>query len=96
MNRELPKYELHETNNKNWFYLFECSHITNGTFPMETAIPIGDHVNFLLCKHCWNHIIGMVTTQLLNELLKQRLFEIHPKVWPGLHKDEPDHDKMNV
>jgi hypothetical protein len=96
MNKKLPKYELNQVDENNWFYLFECDHITNGTFPPENVIPIGEHTNFLLCKHCWNHIIGMVTTQLLNEALKQQILETRSKLWSRPHNLDPNHDKIEM
>lgn len=70
------KFELHgKVGEGNWFRLYECEHITEGSYPYTITgmvIPIGSHANLVLCKHCSQHIRGMI----LEEVFKQTLRNI--------------------
>lgn len=55
--------------------LYECEHITNNTYPISSALPIGEHTNILLCKHCWAHTEGMALEGVIYNLLRGHLSE---------------------
>jgi hypothetical protein len=76
MDNEPLKYERHGISEEgiplqpNWFFLYECPHVTAGTYGLETGVSIGEHVNLILCKHCWQQISGIVAIEILQDLLK--------------------------
>lgn len=53
-----------------WFRLYECEHITNGSYPLETCIPIGQHTNLAMCRHCWEGIRGEVSKEFVKEIFQ--------------------------
>lgn len=67
------KSELHGADKTMWFYLYECGHLTKQTYPPDSfagVVPIGEHANLLLCKHCWTHIKSMALSEMLQELIR--------------------------
>jgi len=67
--RQLLKYD--EYNGKFPFLMYECEHVTAGTYPPMNAIPIGEHTNMLLCKHCWLHLEGLVLDGMVKRVIKK-------------------------
>lgn len=64
------KSELHNAG-PYWFYLYECGHLTDQIYPViDSAVPIGNHANLLLCRHCWQHIKGMAIEEMTKELIR--------------------------
>ena len=53
-----------------WFRLYECEHVTEGAYPIETALPLGNHTNMLLCKHCWLHMRGLILNDIVIDTLR--------------------------
>lgn len=53
--------------------LYECEHFTENTYPIEGVLPIGSHTNIVLCRHCWQHMVGMALECTLRDMLRERL-----------------------
>lgn len=72
MSNEPLKYEVHGEvgGEKPWFRLYECEHVTDNTYPISDAIPIGDHTNLILCKHCLEGFTNRVAKEMLESLLR--------------------------
>lgn len=73
MNIEPLKYTEDYKENAPSFLLYECEHVTANTYPLETVIPIGERANLILCKHCWQHVTGMVTEEILKEMMRPHI-----------------------
>lgn len=63
------------------FLVYECEHVTNGTYNATEAIPVGSQINILLCKHCWEHVRGMAAQAILKEAIRSI-----DGVWDGMAK----------
>lgn len=50
-----------------WFHLYECQHVTEGSYPLGVCLPIGANANIILCRHCWQQAKGMVAEDLLHK-----------------------------
>lgn len=76
--RDALEYTTYKSDHPDWYRLYECEHITDGTYPAENAIPVGEHTNLILCKHCWTHVFGMVAADILKNAVRQKsMEEIH-------------------
>lgn len=70
------RFELHGVEGEGmWFRLYECEHVTEGSYPPREGIPIGDHANLLLCRHCWEHLKGRLSLELLTDALSKAAVE---------------------
>lgn len=65
------RHDLHGSKgDSRWFDLYECEHISEDSYPIETAIPVGTHTNFLLCRHCWEGVKGAVLQEVIRGVLR--------------------------
>jgi len=69
--REPLQYTTEGSEGPNYFRVYECEHITDGSYPIANVIPIGSHTNLALCKHCWQHVYGMVAQEQVKEALRR-------------------------
>lgn len=68
--RKPLEYTIRGANELDYFRLYECEHITDGAYPAENALPVGDHTNIALCAHCWQHAVGMAIKEIVSDALK--------------------------
>lgn len=77
--REPLKFELHgNEDNPKYLRLYECEHLTDGTMPLASEyniVHVGDHSSISLCKHCAQHMVGMVTRQLIADSIRRTSIE---------------------
>lgn len=64
-------FDLHGKEGEgDWFRLYQCEHVTEGSYPVETAVPLGSHTNMIFCKHCWLHLKGLILNDVIVETLR--------------------------
>lgn len=77
--REPLKFELHgNDDDPRYLMLYECEHLTDGTMLMaddHNIVHVGDHSSIILCKHCAQHMVGMVTEQLVRDSIRRMPIE---------------------
>lgn len=61
--------------------LYEYEHVTDKTYPGYWVIPVGSHTNMFLCKHCWFHLKGLVTTEIVREETSEAVREMVRRTW---------------
>lgn len=67
----LTPLKFEEHGGKPPFLMYECEHVTAGTYPIMMSIPVGEHTNMILCKHCWIHVEGLTLDRMVKRALKK-------------------------
>jgi hypothetical protein len=67
--------QVHQAATDHPFQVYECEHITDGSYPVAKAIPVGSHTNMALCKHCWQHVRGMAIEEMVSKAIHQKSIE---------------------
>ncbi len=75
-------------------YLYECEHITTDTYPGVGVFHLGPSSTIFICRHCWNHIKGMVMEEVLRDILQSELIPATEEVLRGLVKDGAESSKL--
>lgn len=76
--REPLQYSMENYDKPNYFRIYECEHITDGTYGgnlPRNVIPVGEHSNILLCRHCWQHVKGMVLEEMVKASIPRSVDE---------------------
>lgn len=53
------------------YYLYECNHVTDGSYSPQGVLPVGRYANILICRHCWQHIRDMFIADTFRDLLME-------------------------
>jgi hypothetical protein len=65
-------HELHGAyGGERYFRLYECEHMTEGSYPFEQVLAVGTHTNIALCAHCWQQAKGYAFKELLEKVIRE-------------------------
>lgn len=92
MKEEPLVYETHGiVGEGRWFRLYECPHVTDGSFPIALCVNLGEHVNFIFCRHCWQDIKGLVAEEIIHKEFQSLPSERRDSILHRLlNADEPE------
>lgn len=65
-NKEIPELKKEMLAD---FYLYECNHVTDGTYMPHGILPVGRYANILVCKHCWQNLQAMFLADMFREMV---------------------------
>lgn len=86
--RDPLHFELHGGDHEpNYVRVYECEHITDGTYPVKKlsggVLHVGEHASIAVCAHCWQHVTGMVLQEMVQDKVRSIVHRRFEEIMTG-------------